>query len=67
MTKENQVAPEMDKESDQRLNDLKENLIIKDGQLILKDQFLIYSKKSVCYNELSALSYLLYKADMKYF
>tara|TARA_B100001093_G_scaffold410655_1_gene399981 strand:+ start:2973 stop:4019 length:1047 start_codon:yes stop_codon:yes gene_type:complete len=66
MANKNQVAPEIDKEAAQRLNDLKDNLIIKDGQLILKDEFYIFSK-GVSYNGESALWYLLCYSDINHF
>ena len=66
MPNKNQVAPEMDKEAAQRLNDLKDNLIIKDGQLILKDEFYIFSN-GVSYNGESALWYLLCYSNINHF
>ena len=71
MPNKNQVAPEeIGREASQHLNDLedlKKNLIIKDDQLILKDEFYIFAKEGVSYNGKSALWYLLYDADINQF
>ena len=71
MPNKNQVAPEeIGREASQHLNDLedlKKNLIIKDGQLILKDEFYICSKKGISYNGEPALSHLLYYSDINQF